>query len=89
MLEETEHLCPKFQQVNAESSNRDSHVGTIHRIDHCPSIVLVLLKCERGWLVPIPFDHRCFQNMLDAESCTSDELIGRPGNYVGDVLRLD
>ena len=68
---------------------RPVHSNTIHRIDHCHSIVLVMLKTEQGWLVPIPFDHRCFHEMLDEEGCTSNGLIGRTGTYDGDVLNLN
>jgi hypothetical protein len=39
--------------------------------------VIVLLDTDGGVTLSVPFEHRSFSNLLDAENCKAEYLIGR------------
>jgi hypothetical protein len=39
--------------------------------------VLVIIRTENGFMSPVPFDHRSFRHLLEAENFTSADLVGR------------
>ena len=70
------------------NSTTEEHVveqaGEIVTVENHGSIVLVMLRSEQGWLIPVPFDYRPFTWLLDAEGCQPADLIGRQASYDGD-----
>jgi hypothetical protein len=60
--------------------------GTIIEIRDCGSIVMVILRSAKGWLVPICFDHRSFCYLLENEHSRAAQLVGRPACFNGERL---
>jgi hypothetical protein len=61
-------------------------VGTIGGVRDYGRVILVFLDGQDGRVVPIPFDHRCFQALLEGERCGSGDLVGRRLSYDGDAV---
>ena len=76
-----------MQQATSQHPSHDQ-TGTISRIEDHGTIILVMLKVPGGWLVPVPFDHRCFQHLLDGESSDVGGLIGRRARYDGETFEF-
>jgi len=46
---------------------------------------LVVVDAD-GRLMPVPFEHRAFQWLLEGEGCSAGDLAGRAVSYDGDTL---
>ena len=51
--------------------------GTVLGVRDCGTIVLVFLESGERRTLPLVFDHRSFQHLLEGERCDSIELVGR------------
>lgn len=60
--------------------------GTILGLRDCGTLVIVYLGTEEGRVIPITFDHRPFEWLLNGEGCGADELVGRSARYDGESL---
>jgi hypothetical protein len=63
--------------------------GTIADLREYGSLVLVFLDTEDGRVIPLPMDHRAFQQLLDGEACEPDALIGRSVSFNGYLTFID
>ena len=68
---------------------RDSNTitGTVIGVRDYGSLVVVYLG-DDSRIVPVPFEHRAFQWLLDGEQCSMTDLAGRHVSYDGDRLRF-
>ena len=64
----------------------DTITGTVAGLRDYGSLVLVLLDTDDGRVIPVPLDHRAFQQLLQGEQCGPDELIGRIVSFDGDLV---
>jgi len=62
--------------------------GTILDIGDFGSIVTVQVAADNGRIAVVPFDHRAFHWLLDAEQCDAADLIGRPARTDGETLEF-
>jgi hypothetical protein len=69
-------------------SESDEITGTIIGVHNYGSLVVVYLDAGEGRVVPVPFDHRAFQWLLEGEGCGPCDLIRRRVGYDGDAIRF-
>jgi hypothetical protein len=74
--------------MNTTEEQTVEQAGEIVAVEAHGSIVLVMLRSEKGWLIPVPFDHRPFSWLLDAEGCRPADLIGRQASYDGGTFKF-
>lgn len=61
--------------------------GEIYDVQDHGSIVLVFLLADDDQrVILIPFDHRPFSWLIDAEGCEASDLIGRRVEYNGETI---
>lgn len=60
--------------------------GEIFNVEDHGSIVLVFLLADDQRVVLVPFDHRPFGWLCDAEGCGASDLIGRRASYDGETI---
>ena len=70
-------------------ATQESTAGTITNIINHGTIVVVFLTTEDGQSIPVHFDHRPFNWLLQGENCTPSELLGRPASFDGEHLRFE
>jgi len=63
-------------------------VGKVIAVENHGTIVAVHLLTDEKRLVPIYFDHRPFDWMLDAEGCGPEDLVGRRASYDGTSIKF-
>ena len=66
----------------------DAQTGPFERGETHGTMVLELVRGERGWWLPVFFDHLCFGHLLEAEGCSAEELVGRECSYDGEAFYL-
>jgi hypothetical protein len=62
--------------------------GAVSAVRPCGTVVLVSLAGEDGRTIPIPFDHRPFQRLLEGEGCGPAGLVGRRVTYDGAAVHF-
>ena len=71
-----------------EMTQNNRIMGTVSAVRTYGSVVLVFLDGEDGRILPIPFDHRPFQQLLEGEGCGPGDLLGRRVIYDGAAVRF-
>ena len=60
--------------------------GTIIGVRDCGAIVIVFLNAEEGRVLPVVCGQRIFSDLLQAEGCGPDKVMGRSVSYDGESL---
>ena len=70
------------------NATQESTAGTITDVVNHGTIVVVFLTTDDGNSIPVHFDHRPFDWLLQGENSTPGELLGRPASFDGEHLRF-
>jgi hypothetical protein len=62
--------------------------GTVSAVRSYGTVVLVFLDGEDGRILPIPFERRPFERLLEGEGCGPGDLVGRRVRYDGDMIHF-
>jgi hypothetical protein len=69
------------------SQNSTTISGIIGSVRDYGAVLLVLLD-EGDRVIPLVFDRKAFQSLLDAEGCTAGDLVGMKATCEGNTLRF-
>ena len=54
-----------------------SEAGKVIGVRDCGTLVILFLDTGDGRILPLPIDNNRFRHLLESESCSSAELVGR------------